>query len=864
VTRIERLFLIDGTSYSYRAFYAIRHLSTSQGLPTNAVYGFLLMLRRLLETETPDGVAVAFDLKEPTFRHEQYREYKRRRKPMPEPLVEQLPMIKELLAGYRIPIYECPGYEADDLLGTLARQAVAQGIEVYLATEDKDACQLVGPRVKVYRWEGDVGVVIGEDQVQERWGVPPARLVDVMALAGDATDDIAGVPGIGPKRAAELVRQHGSLDQLLAHLESLEPAARRRLLEEHRDRIAMNRSLVTIRADVPVTLDVSAARRQVPDDARLHTLFRAWEFKRLIQEVAPAVAGTAAWRRVAEGPAASALVEAVRRAGTMTLHPVWQGPDPCSLLAGCAVASRRDDLAYVDFTCPGVIEALTPVLTDPAVTKVGHDLKALRQGLARLGIDLRGDAFDTMVAAYLVDPSKGHYPLEDLALDYAETPIPPPASVEPAVQVAQVLWPLHSALTGALEARGLTRLYREVEHPLIRVLAAMESAGVAVDVSVFASLATTIHQTLERLTGEIYEMAGRPFNINSPKQLSELLFRELKLPIIKRTKTGASTDEEVLQRLAAQHALPATLLQYRELAKLASTYVEALPALVSPETGRIHTSFNQTATATGRLSSSTPNLQNIPVRTEIGRQIRRAFVSRWPDGHVLAADYSQIELRVLAHLSGDEALCEAFHQGQDVHRVTAAQVFRVTPEAVTEAQRAVAKTINFGIIYGMTPFGLSKELGIDVGQAEAFITHYFHRYPTVKAYLERSLEETRRLGYCTTLFGRRRYIPQLADERQTVRQFAERTAINAPIQGSAADLIKVAMIRIHDALGRRRLRSLMVMQVHDELVFDVPSGELEDVRALAREQMTAAASLTVPIQVHVNAGRNWLEASHGA
>ena len=772
------------------------------------------MLRRLLELERPDYLAVTFDLKGPTFRHAQYQDYKVRRKPMPETLVGQLPMIKTLLAAYRIPIFECAGWEADDLLGTLSRQATAAGLETYLVTADKDALQLVGPAVKVYRLEGEDRVIFDAEQVEAKWGVPPDRLVDVFALAGDATDDIPSVPGIGPKRAVELIHQYGSLDNLLRRLDEVEPAARRQTLREHGNRIALNRSLVTIRTDAPVALDLATLRRQPPDDARLVSLFRDWEFKRQLKELAP--------------PAAA---------------------DP----AACAVGAARDRLDYVDAAAPETVDRAAPRLGDPSVPKTGHNLKALRLALARRQIALRGDEFDTMVAAYLVNPDAGVYTLEELFRLYV---------AQPPAEPAQALWDLRLALDEALAARALTRLYREIEHPLIAVLAAMEAAGVAMDVAVLRQLSEELATTLDRLTAEIYEIAGREFNINSPKQLSVVLFEELKLPVLKRTKTGCSTDEDVLQRLAAQHALPATILKYRELAKLKSTYVDALPALVSPETGRLHASFNQTVAATGRLSSSNPNVQNIPIRTELGRQIRRAFVSRWPDGRLVAADYSQIELRVLAHLSGDEALAEAFRTGQDVHRSTAAQVFHVAPEAVTDDQRAAAKTINFGIVYGMTSFGLSKELGVDVPQAEQFITQYFQRYPTVKRYLERSLAETRRLGYCTTLHQRRRYIPQVLSENPQVRQFAERTAINAPIQGSAADIIKVAMLRIHEHLAASGLRALMVLQVHDELVFDVPAGEVEAVRALVTEQMTAACALSVPVQVHVNDGRNWLEAAH--
>lgn len=860
-----RLFLIDGTSYAYRAFYAIRSLSTSQELPTNAVYGFLIMLRRLLEVERPDYLAVAFDLKGPTFRHEQYQDYKAHRKPMPDSLVTQLPMIRELLAAYRVPVFECAGFEADDVLGTLARQSVAGGLETYVVTADKDALQLIGPRLTVYRLEGQDRMLIDAEQVKAKWGVGPDRLVDLFSLCGDETDAVKGIPGIGRKRAVELITQYGSLDQLLEQVQSVEPPARRQALLDHREQIALNRMLVTIRTDVPVALDLHALRCQPADDAKLYALFRQWEFKRLVKDVAPAAEAAAPWTRIAGATALKTLI--ARAHGPVAVQPVWQALLPGQVsgqLAGCALSCGQDDAAYVDFSAPEAVKALTPLLADPAVEKVGHDLKSLRRGLAKAGLALAGDTFDTMVAAYLVDPSKGRYPIEELAADVLERIVPPAAegAVEPAIQHARAVLALVPRLTQALAERELTTLYQQIEHPLIAVLASMEQAGAALDVPLLRQLADELTKELNALTAEIHRIAGKPFNINSPKQLSALLFDELKLPVLKRTKTGASTDEDVLQRLAAQHELPATILKYRELAKLKSTYVDALPALLDPATGRLHTTFNQTVTATGRLSSSDPNVQNIPIRAEIGRRIRRAFVSRWPGGWLLAADYSQIELRVLAHLSGDEGLSAAFRGGQDVHRVTASQMFGVPPERIADEQRAAAKTINFGIVYGMSPFGLSKALDVEVGQAERFITDYFQRYPQVKAFFERLLEDTRRLGYCTTLCHRRRYIPQLGSDNLQMRQFAERMAINAPIQGSAADIIKVAMLRIAEALRANGLKTVMVLQVHDELVFDVPPDELEAVKAIVTELMLSACALSVPVEVHVNAGRNWLEAAH--
>ncbi|MBI4313515.1 MAG: DNA polymerase I, partial [Candidatus Omnitrophica bacterium] len=718
----------------------------------------------------------------------------------------------------------------------------------------------VGDRIKVYRLEGDKVTVMDAKGVEERWGVDPAHLTDVMALTGDATDDIQGVPGIGPKRAVELVKAHGSLDQMIRDIDSIEPPERRKLLQENRQRIALNQMLVTIRTDAPVEFDAEKLLRRPPDAEQLYRLFRLWEFKRLARDLAPKAQPPAlSYERVEDASAAGKFAAAVRTVQTITLHPVWQ---EAGVLCGCAIAAG-EKLVYLDFCSKEVMAAAAALFADPAIEKIGYDLKSLRLGLLKRDVELRGDSLDVMVAAYLIDPSKGDYPLSEIAQEYLGAGEPFSNSADSAVCAARTVHSLAPVLTEQLRQRGLETLYREIEHPLIEVLARIEFSGMALDVDLLSVLRRQLDEELDRITGEINASAGKPFNINSPKQLSEILFQHLKLPVVKRTKTGCSTDEEVLQRLSAQHPLPQAILRYRELAKLKSTYVDALPQMVDARTRRLHASFNQTVTATGRLSSSNPNLQNIPVRTEQGRQIRRAFVSRWKGGCILAADYSQIELRILAHLSQDEILQEAFKGGQDIHRVTAAIVLGIPEGEVSGDQRAAAKTVNFGILYGMSAFGLSKALGMEVAHAEQFIREYFQRYPKVKIYLDRSLQEARDLGYCLTLFQRRRYIPQLKSDNVAVRQFAERTAINAPIQGSAADLIKAAMIRIHRELKTQNLRSIMVLQVHDELVFDVYPGELERVRSLVSDCMVHAMDLDVPIQVHLNSGPNWLEAAHG-
>ncbi len=820
------------------------------------------MLRKLLSEERPDGLAVAFDLPKPTFRHLRYEGYKGHRKPMPEPLVDQLPWIKKVLKGFRVPIFELEGYEADDILGTLALRAARQGLEVFLVTGDKDALQLVGERVKVYRPLKEGHELLDERALAERWKLKPAQVVEVMALMGDEVDAIPGVPGIGEKTAVELIQKFGSVEKLVKALEGGEPSGVRPSVAEairaHTDQLQMSRELAALDTEVPLEVDLEQLQVREPDRAELTRLFQALEFRTLVKEFMPEAGPSSLEMRVWDSPEELARVwPRIRKADRVAVARV-PGALGLAWEEGKAVALRE----------PVALKELRQLWGDEQVTRVCPNLKELQARLYKEGIELRGHLSDPCLASYLLNPGKPSHRVEDLALERLGRPIAEEDPARAAAAQAEASLQLAPALEQEIREKELALLLTEVELPLSRVLARMEQHGMAIDPEAFEKLGRQIGERLTELTREIQREAGGEFNLNSPKQLSQVLFERLRMPVIKRTKTGASTDEEVLRRLALLHELPRKILEYRELAKLSSTYVEAIPSMADPSDGRVHCSFNQTVTATGRLSSSGPNLQNIPIRTELGRQIRRGFVPSERDGLLLAADYSQIELRILAHLSEDEALVEAFRQGQDIHRVTAAEIFHVEPQQVTPDQRGVAKTINFGILYGMSAFGLARELEVDQAEAGRFIDRTFARYPRVREYLARSLEETHRRGYCVTLFNRRRYLPELSAKEPSVRQFAERMAVNAPIQGSAADLIKVAMVAIDRALQEKGFRARMVCQVHDELIFDLPAAELKPVQALVKELMESPTlagkpvRLRVPIQVNLKSGPNWYDASH--
>ena len=865
------LYLIDGMSCAYRAYYAIRDLRSSSGEPTNAVFGFTNMLLKIIRERKPDAVTVVFDSPAPTFRHERFEAYKAHRKPMPEDLSVQIPMIRMIIDAYRIPVLQRDGVEADDLMGSLAVKAAGEGFDVFLVTSDKDMLQVVGDRISVFR--PDLGEVCDAAAVERRFGVGPRKVIEVLALAGDASDNIPGVPGIGEKTAVELVRRFGGVEGVLAGVDKVKGEKRRENLIRHAEQARLSRELVTLKLDVP--LDISAGDLAVgePDRRRLGELFKRFEFRKLHAEFAGGT-GAAEYRGVDEPGSAGRLAESLAARGGFALAVAATAPQPnAAALLGASFSASPGEACYVPAD-GRALEALAPLLRDARVRKTGHDLKYSALVLRRAGLPVEGLSFDTMVAAWLLNPSRTSYGLGDLALDYLDMKIAPiavpggkagealrglPASaISPhACAEADAALRLRVLMEPRLEQLGMAGLFREIEMPLVGVLAGMEEKGIKVDTALLGRLSEEVGVTIAGLEASIHEMAGGAFNLNSPAQLARVLFEKLGLPAARRTKTGYSTDYDVLLGLSRAHPLPEKLLAYRTLSKLKGTYLDALPRMVDPGTGRIHTTFRQTGTATGRLSSSDPNLQNIPVRTEIGRRIREAFVPGDGGMLLLSADYSQIDLRVLAHLSGDAALGEAFARGEDIHARTAAAVFGVDPSAVTPAMRQQAKTVNFGIVYGMSAFGLSREMGIPQTEARDFIERYFAHYAGVRSYIERALREAAAAGFVTTILNRRRAVPELASRNGATREQGSRIAVNTPIQGSSADIIKIAMLDIAAELSGGKWRAAMLVQIHDELLFEVERGQAREFGAMVRGKMEGVRGLRVPLRVQVRIGDSW-------
>ena len=884
----------------YRAFHApIRtqdggFLRNAQGRPTNAVYIFVTMLRKLLNEHHPEYIGASFDLPGRTFRDDLAADYKANRAPMPDELAEQIPMVHEACEALGVPIITSERYEADDVIGTLAEQALRSGFEVALVTGDKDFFQLVKPGISVYN-PRDEGTWYDAQGVAEKFGVAPEQVVDVLALMGDTIDNIKGVPGIGEKGARDLIVQYGSLENLLAHAADIPQKRYREALLANVESARQSRELARIHTDVPVeflaeTLCYRGAVRE-----RCFELFNAMGFRTIVAEYAPTAATIAKTYRIVNTPEQlQELAARLRQAGRFALSVLPDGP--MAMTAGVAgiafsVAPRTGDYVPVghaalsDVRCVSMREAMAaiaPVLEDAAIGKIGHDLKFDAVMLARQGVALRGLETDTMIASYLIDATRSTHRLEDLALEHASykaltqedvcgrgakavamTSLPPDAALDYAAERADLAGQLAPVLSALLDREALAEVYRTLERPLIPVLVDVEQAGIRVDAARLASQAERVEQELAARSAQIFELAGSEFNINSPKQLSEILFDKLQLPALKRTgkSKAPSTAVEVLEELALVHELPRLILEWRALQKLKGTYIDALPQLIHPQTGRVHTCFNQAVAATGRLSSSDPNLQNIPIRTELGREIRAAFIA--DRGNVLiSADYSQIELRVLAHLSGDAALTEAFRQGEDIHDRTAAKVFGTDSGLGKHELRRRAKIINYALLYGKTAFTLAKDIGVTQAAAQAFIDAYFAGFPAVRAYIERTLEEGRRTGVVKTMFGRRRLVPELTSRNGQIRSAAERVAVNLPIQGSAADILKRAMIDTHAALapGNGAPRARMILTVHDELLFEAKREEAEEVAALVRDRMEQAVALAVPLTVDVGIGENWKDA----
>ncbi|MBI3092468.1 MAG: DNA polymerase I [Candidatus Tectomicrobia bacterium] len=887
----KKLCIIDGFSYVFRAFFAIRqYLSNSRGQPTNAIYGFLSMLQRVINEEQPDCLAVALESKEPTFRHEAYDAYKANRPEMPADLAQQLPYIFRLIEAFNIRGLSAARYEADDVIATVARRAVEEGFDVTIISGDKDLLQLVGPRLRML--DTMTNKLWDEAAVKERWGVAPEQIQDLLGLMGDSVDNVPGVPGIGEKTAVALLQEYGDLETLLAKADTVQRKNVRENLRTYAEQARLSKALVGLERNVPLEIAWEELAARPADRARLIELYRELEFVTHLRDL------TGRERSEADGgePAAvcidtretlAAWIEELRRAAAVGLALLADGnPLADGRLVGLALAAADGAAAYVPLGQAGAGAQLEAAEVLPQVVALlagydgrlaCHDVKQARHLLGAAGHALPDACFDTMLAAYLLGVSRAPYRLEDMALELLAERIVSEedvrgkgAKAQPfaglaveraaahAVSAARALVRLRPVLEERLRADDLEDLFTTVEAPLAAVLAEMEEAGVKVDVQRLRQYSQRLNEEIAAKLERIFVLAKGEFKVDSPKQLAEVLFERLGLKPLRKTKTGYSTDMAVLEELALQHPLPAVVLEYRQLAKLKSTYLDALPNLVNPRTGRIHTSFNQAVAATGRLSSSDPNLQNIPIRGD-GREIRRAFVAE-PGHLLLSADYSQIELRVLAHLSGDERLLDAFQRGEDIHTRTASEVFLVPPERVNEEMRRRAKTVNFGIIYGLSPFGLARSLGIEVGDARRFIDLYFARYEGVKGYLDGIVATAHRQGYVTTLLRRRRYLPDLQSKNRTAQQAAERTAINTPIQGSAADIIKLAMLAVHRRLRRDGLRARMLLQVHDELLFEVPEAELPALTNLVRAEMEGATQLVVPLKVELGHGPSWYEA----
>jgi len=851
----KKLYIIDGNSYCYRAFYAIGDLRTSDGRPTGAVFGFINMLNKLRNDQEPDYLAVCFDLKGPTLRHEKYEEYKIHRKPMPDDLQPQMGIIKEVVGAYGIPIFGLKGYEADDIIATLAVQ-FKEKVDVYIASGDKDMLQLVDKYVKVYNPQGERSIV-DANGVYERFNVYPSQITDLLALTGDSSDNIPGVPGIGPKTAAELLNNFGDLEKILPNTEKIPQKKRRELLEEFAQQARLSKELATVMIDAPVDTDLEKLKGAGQDVQALKVIFKDLEFRnhyRTLAQMTPQEELKVKTNHIAQKSQLIKLSKELKSAGKFSFSIVPQEDELSSELFSLQISKTDDEIFIVNVSGKlkktDIQEILGPVFSDKKIIKIGYDLKKAYEFLAGCEICLDGPFFDIMIGAYLLDPQTGTRVLSDIAANYIGR------NVDVRMIACEQLL-LKKALETQLKEKNLYQLFSDVEMPLVRVLASMEQVGIKVDKNFLETLNLQMDEKLESLTKQIHKISGAEFNINSPKQLAEILFEKLKLPVIKKGKSGPSTNVEVLTRLSHEHELPVLILEYREVTKLKSTYVVGLLELISTDTHRIHTSFNQAVTATGRLSSSAPNLQNIPIRTQSGKQVRKVFISQDKKWSLLCADYSQIELRVLAHLAKDKTLIKAFKEGRDIHSFTASLIFNEKESNVSKKMRDLAKRVNFGIIYGMGAYGLARDIGVSNKEAKEFIAQYFKRYSSVKKYLDSQIEFARDKGYVTTLLNRRRYIPQINARDAMQKSFAERMAMNTPIQGTAADLIKIAMIDIYNALEKQKTQARMVLQVHDELVFDVPDNEIETVRRIVSEKMEHVLKLSVPITVDIKIGKNW-------
>ncbi len=900
---MKRIFILDGMAIAYRAYFAFmgRPLVNSKGMNTSAIFGFLNTLDMLLAKEQPDQIAVAFDTKEPTFRHKEFDAYKATRDAMPEDMIPQLPYLKKLVQAYNIPSLELPGWEADDIIGTLAKRAAREGMDVYMVTPDKDYMQLVEEHIKLYKpgKRGDEFEIVGLDGVREKFGVLPGQVIEVLGLMGDTSDNIPGIKGVGEKTAIPLIQEYGTIEGIYENIDRIAKKGMKDKLMDGREDAMLSRRLATIDTEAPVDVDPDDLHISPKNIDALRELFAELEFKRhlealdriAVQEGAPSVfAGSMQtidsiphdYICVDTRDQLTAMVKSLLAAKEVCFDTETTGKSPHeSDLVGLSFSIEQAKAWYVPVNASlskdEVLKAVTHVF-DGSRLITGQNLKFDFEALYHAGVQVNPRVFDTMIAAYILRPEGEHGmdALSEQYLNYRPVSITtligkgknqgsmgdvPLDLIAPyAAEDADITLQLAHALRPKLIETGQTALLEEIEFPLVNVLVRMESTGIAIAEDTLLEISKGMELQIENVTASIYSHAGGKFNINSTKQLGELLFERLNLPTGKKTKTGYSTDVSVLESLQGRHPIVDDILLFRQLTKLKSTYVDALPKMVNPRTGRIHTNFNQTVAATGRLSSTDPNLQNIPIRTEAGREIRKAFVPGHKGWVILSADYSQIELRLAAEMSGDAGLMEAFKSGEDIHTSTAMRLFGADKGSVTAEQRRQAKTVNFGILYGISAFGLAQRLGISNPDAKDLIDLYFDKYPNINKYMMSTIAFAKSKGYVETLKGRRRYIPDINNKNRNLRMFAERTAINAPIQGTAADMIKIAMIRIDEALLKSKLRAKMLLQVHDELVFEAPPEEVDELKPMVIELMRTALDVRVPIEVEAGTGENWLEA----
>jgi DNA polymerase-1 len=874
----KRIFLIDGNSLCYRAFYAIQSLSTSKGMPTNAIYGFIAMFRKVMKDYDPEYLAVVFDPKGPTKRHKEFADYKLQRKPMPDDLKAQMPRIKEVVAAYNVPVFELPGFEADDVIATLTEKSVRMGLEVVIVTGDKDSFQLIDDNVTVLSQHMKDAKVYDDKEVEAKFGVGPRKMTEFMALVGDTSDNVPGVAGVGPVTAAKLINEFGDIETLYSNLDKVKQESLRAKLESGKEMAFLSRSLVTLEKELPVDVKLDEVKMSSPDTVKLVSLFREFEFNKFLQEIVPREEPQRTGYKVVRGDGVKDLTEDIRKNKRFSFCLLRRSDG--EKVAGVSFSISDGSSFYVVFGNGGFsFEDVRSVFSDNGILKIGYDIKKDLGYLAGKDVKFDGMWFDAMIADYLLEPSVPRRDIEAMVmrrlgvnitapgaqglswddkgqgtLDFSSQEVSDP---KPAMEASDMLYRLYPALKDEMAARELDGLFERVEMPLVGVLSGMEREGVGIDLAYVKKMSSRMQEEIESVTRKIYDSAGEEFNINSPKQLQVILFEKLELSPVRKIKTGASTDEDVLSKLSDKHELPRLILEYRGLAKLKSTYYDAILEMTDRSSKKLHTKYNQAVTATGRLSSSEPNLQNIPIKTEMGREIRRAFVPGEKGKVFIAADYSQIELRILAHLSGDKSLKKAFEKDEDIHSYTASLIFEVPMDEVDAKMRSIAKTVNFGIAYGMSAFGLSKDIDIEISEADKFIKAYFERYSGVKKFLEDTIAEAREKGYVTTILKRRRYIPEINSSNAQTRGFAERAAINTPVQGSAADLIKMAMLECHKGFKGTEIK--LILQVHDELIFTAPEKDKVKAAKKIKKLMENVMELKVPMKVDVEAGTNWMD-----